>query len=135
MSNLIESLPRNFTRDDWKRIYKIIRRSYRYNPLDDRLAEREQLAKELRDANEDGLTCIVYSGIDCDCSAFVHAYVVESPTVIAFELDREKSFDYADGPLSIAVCKPSERPASRSRDLALEAYEDGHSHCVYFSSV
>jgi hypothetical protein len=30
----------------------------------------------------------------------------------------------------VSLCRPDELPESRSRDLALEAFEDGHAHIV-----
>ncbi len=50
--------------------------------------------------------------------------------MIRFERDRNSMYEWADGPCNLTPCHPEDLPESYSRDLAMEAYEDGHPHVV-----
>lgn len=42
----------------------------------------------------------------------------------------EMEYEGAEGPTSVWICKPSEEPVYESRDLALEAFKNGHPHLI-----
>ena len=81
---------------------------------------------------EDGKVAYVESGRDCDCVEYSgHVHIVDA-TLEAYEtLDREIA-EWADGPYRLDLTRVSEtRSVKReSRDLAMEAYEDGHPHYI-----
>lgn len=94
------------------------------------LAQRADLYKRIAECTEDGEVAVVYSGMDCDCVKFCHSHIFKA-IPLAIDREIEGAYEWADGPMSVGVCKPSERPEAYSRDLAMEAFEDGHQHIVY----
>jgi len=77
------------------------------------------------------MVCRVEWGMDCDCVQYHYERNIPAPTVIAFERDRDSMYEWADGPCNLGIGEPVDEPENHSRDLALEAYEDGHPHVVY----
>ena len=126
-------IPRTFTRDSWTRLYQIMRKvGSRGSTTDDSiLAERAEIAPHLRACHENGKVAIVQSGMGCDCVKYCHSSIYDGMTAIQFQRERDSAYEWADGPIGIRFCRPSETPDSYSRDLAMEAYEDGHPHVVY----
>lgn len=46
--------------------------------------------------------------------------------------NRLNAMPCVDGPFNLTICDPDNvQQAAPSRDLALEAFEDGHQHVVY----
>ena len=78
---------------------------------------------------------MVESGMDCDCAYGVHWREIESRSLVAIDRDVERIFDYAEGPTSVQLVNLDEAPEPYTRDLALEAFEDGHPHVVYPPSI
>jgi hypothetical protein len=104
---------------------------------DRRINERAELAAQFRDKAEDGMVAIVRSGMDCDCTQYRTAVHIPVPlSVFAFQKGEEDHREWLDGPESMWIAKPSDEPRMRkSRDRALEAYEDGHPHVVYYGDI
>jgi len=108
-------------------------RSYRDGLRDlgyDRLAARAELAQKIRTCAKNGEVGVVESGMDCDCLKYVHSYLLAA---VPFAVERwiDESYEAAEGPLCVGVEHPDKLPENESRDLALEAFEDGHPHVVY----
>ena len=105
---------------------------FRYNVKEmatDPLESKERFAKVVRESAENGEVAVVTQGMDCDCSQYVYSFTMEAvPTIVRRYMN--SAYDGADGPMGCSVCKPSERPESYSRDLAMEAYENGHPHYI-----
>ena len=79
------------------------------------------------------MVAVVYGGMDCDCSRWDDrvAILPAVPTVVSRWVDRYH--DGAEGPQWTRISRPSRAPKkSTSRDLALEAFEDGHPHVVRY---
>ena len=94
---------------------------------------RQALIRRIKDCAEDGAVAMVWSGRDCDGVRYTGSvYVVDASIK---EVDREAAHTYkwADGPCSFYIERPSvAREIKRtSRDLTLEAFEDGHPHVIY----
>jgi hypothetical protein len=86
---------------------------------------------------EDGKIGVAVSGMDCDCSAYRRQYTIEVPnSVQALKRWYEDHVSSLDGPESLNFIHPSkvDKTKNESRDLALEAWEDGHPHVVYMPS-
>ena len=112
-----------------RELIRWLRRTRNESP-GDRLARRADFAATVYSRAENGLVALVTSGMDCDCVQYCYSYVVTAvPFAIRHEIDGK--YNWADGPMHCHVCKPSERPEAFSRDLAMEAYENGHPHIVY----
>ena len=125
---------RSTSRELWATYRRIIRKSGGMpSPHDESLlAERVQIKAQLDHCTEDGNVCIVESGMDCDSVRYCHGRVKPTPTVIAYMRDCDSMYEWADGPCHMGICKPSERPESYSRDLAMEAFENGHPHYISY---
>jgi hypothetical protein len=90
--------------------------------------------KRISDCAENGKVALIESGMDCDCVQY-------SGRVTIIDADWRKIDDeidhigkWADGPFCISIEKPSiaNEIEYNSRDLALEAFEDGHPHLIHF---
>ncbi|MDR3502945.1 MAG: hypothetical protein P4L79_10205 [Legionella sp.] len=100
----------------------------------DYLVEKLALANKIKECEENGKVAILTSGMDCDGvrysgqKSFVDAYL----TVVEQEIDEANK--WADGPIHMSIVKPSEarKVAYESRDLGMEAFEDGHPHVLYY---
>lgn len=90
-----------------------------------------RLQKAIDDNKEDGLVAVCTQQLDCDCAEF---FTVRHVAADFDTVDRALDDVYAcaEGPVRWHIGKPSEnKPGHRSgRDLAMEAFEDGHPHSV-----
>lgn len=103
-------------------------------PSLDKLTLRQRRAERLTSLAENGKVCIVSSGMDCDGGAWSGRVYEFDAVPYAIERFIEKEYEWADGPLRLELARPSEceEVEYESRDLALEAFEDGHPHCLYY---
>ena len=96
--------------------------------VSDQLSLYQESLEILRSNERDGKVGIFWTSVDCDmCKASGTAVVPATLTHVkqwVVEL-----FDGAEGPTSWFLTTPEEERAS-FRDLALEAHENGHPHCV-----
>ena len=99
----------------------------------DPLAEKAQYIDRLNRYAEDGQILLVWSGMDCDCVQFSGDVQRCKATFYAVEKAIEDTLHYAEGPMHFYFERPSARDeiVRTSRDLVLEAFEDGHPHVVY----
>lgn len=81
----------------------------------------------------DGKIGVHRSGMDCDCTQYSRSYITEAHTgAFAFCMEEMKHEQYLDGPESTRFSLPEHTIVeSKSLDLALRAYEDGHPSTVY----
>jgi hypothetical protein len=107
-------------------------REYR-SQVDDRINERAAVYEAVARCAENGLVALVESGMDCDCVRYANVvrYCFADPRAVLariYEIEND-----AEGCCSVIVERPTVAAALRysSRDLALEAFEDGHPHVVY----
>lgn len=129
---------RDMTREQWNQLRAIMKKvgdwqgwQRDYVERADYLAERAAIAATLSEyADADGYVGIVESGRDCDCVQYCHGARRKFVGAFQFEKERQDIYSWADGPVHVTLCPVDELPRSYSRDLALEAYEDGHAHCV-----
>jgi len=78
--------------------------------------------------------CKVYASIwfrDCDMAEGSYAYEFDS--FEEFKEWEKREYESAEGPMSISLITKEQFDnfQSSSRDLVLEAFEDGHPHVVY----
>lgn len=90
--------------------------------------------RQIVELAEGGQIAIVTSGMDCDCSAWTGSVSYVPATVAAVDEWLEDFYGNAEGPQGHYLAAPSvaRRVQRTSRDLALEAYEDGHPHVVHY---
>lgn len=111
----------------------------------DRLQQRHEATREYLDfvirvkqCTEDGKICLVESGRDCDGVQYSgHTSTIEAKEgeTMLQAVKREMALAYqnAEGPCHVYVASPSEAEFIEysSRDLVMEAYEDGHAHSIH----
>lgn len=98
----------------------------------DELAHRAKIKQKLDTYTVDGVYAMIVSGMDCDCSRFNRVYHVANRGVMAYVNDEWHAYKNSEGPLRVQIADPTTNPEeSTSRDLALEAFEDGHPSTVY----
>lgn len=90
-----------------------------------------KLAK-LKAVAENGEVAIVESGMDCDGVQYWGDVTILPADVRAVEDHIAKRLAWADGPMNFQLARPSEVRdlVAESRDLALEAHENGHQHVL-----
>jgi len=110
-----------------KRICKALDRSS-YDWLAERAAEREHYMACV----EAGHVGVVRSGMDCDCSAYHREGIYPALPYRAWLRQENRHESWLDGPERTYIVRPSEIDPenNHSRDLALEAHENGHPHYI-----
>lgn len=101
--------------------------------IEDARRRRQALNERLRVCTENGQIAVIESGRDCDGVRY-WGHVHYLPATIQAYSEHEHYVDrWADGPFSLTIERPSAAKHVRrgSRDLTLEAFEDGHSHVIY----
>lgn len=106
---------------------RIVRRSPAQLKLDP-LAEKARLAARIAEYAEDSMVAYVGGGIDCDGCRWDNEVTVLPATLVAVERHIQQRWDDAEGPMWGDIARVSEctELVRESRDLALEAFEDGH---------
>jgi hypothetical protein len=119
----------------WKKLARIAasqsRKCFRQDPLENKIAQ----IRHMNACTENGQVAIMGRGMDCDGSAWddrFYCLLPAIPTLIQRWLNEK--YEQAEGPESYWLVKPSEVEdhEEQNRDLALEAFEDGHSHVLYY---
>ena len=98
----------------------------------DLLEQRANLKIGLENCTENNIVAIFEDGMDCDCVKYSRTYHKKALSVMEYIKFKNNTYAWADGPVSVGYGKPSKHPVeSHSKDLAAEAYENGHPHVVY----
>ena len=100
---------------------------------EDYLAKRVELLETIAAKSEGGKVAIVHGFMDCDGGRVDNLVTILPATVVAVEAFRNKSLEYAEGPVWMNLDKPSdtEEIETSRRDLAAEAHENGHPHVLH----
>jgi hypothetical protein len=104
--------------------------------VDFMINERAFWKAQIDYATENGKVGIVVAGRDCDCTQYEHHRIVDAPrSIVKWCNEHERHLEYLDGPETTTFCKPStiQDGYSMQRDLALEAFENGHPHFISLS--
>lgn len=97
--------------------------------------ERAIGAYTIADLAEDGMVAAIESGRDCDGVQYSGRVRIIEATLEAFDKLHDDTAEWADGPFHFDLMRVSEAQAVRyeSRDLVMEAHENGHPHVIYSS--
>ena len=124
---------------------KIIRKAWRNTSPPGRnvrwihhtINERAQIAAAIQEHSVDGKIGIVTRGRDCDCVFYHHENIIDVPTPMSWQLEQDRAQEWLDGPETTVFTSPLkiDKGRNESRDLALEAHEDGHPHIVYSPAI
>jgi hypothetical protein len=110
--------------------------SIRLGQREDVLQQKADLLAHWHEVAEDGKIAVIREGMDCDCTQYRRVSVIPMPGLMAWLVEEDKHQQYLDGPESHYFGKPSRHePGYKSRDRALEAYEDGHPHYVTWGDL
>lgn len=108
-------------------------RAGRHYQREDELARRQSFANRVYFKQEDGWVYLVISGMDCDGVQYsgLKTLVRAIPTVINKRI--EENLKWADGPMYFDIMSPhdGDKVQYSSRDLGMEAFENGHPHVLY----
>lgn len=121
---------------DIRRLWFLNRLEQRHGMLEQATEARQRrqaLHRRIAECAEDGQVALIESGMDCDCVQYSGYVSLCDATVAAFDAEYAHRAKWADGPFSIAIERPSVARGIRreSRDLAAEAFEDGHPHSIH----
>ena len=130
---LITDFDRTMTREEFIELWRVMRKRNVAGPSRDRydtLSERAELQSRIDELSDSGgYVGVVESGRDCDMVSYCDGRA-RRLTAIQFQQLRDHTYEWADGPCCVSLCSTDAMPESYSRDLALEAFEDGHAHIV-----
>lgn len=119
-----------------RQLKRLIRRALRRNRSDryftDHLAKRACIARLIAERAENGTVAIVYGGRDCDCVQVDNLVRIIPANVMEWERFAAEQDRNAEGPWWAQIAQPSDVRdlVSTERDLALEAFENGHPYTI-----
>lgn len=126
---LLKNLHRTMDRTGW------LPKGHHVKAIDLTINDRSAWKAAIDAATVNGKVGVVVSGRDCDGCSYYRERVRPAPSsVVAWLREYEHHFQWLDGPETTTFVRPDlvEDGLSESRDLALEAFEDGHPHVVYY---
>ena len=99
----------------------------------DPLTQKLQLIETIKKFAENGEILLIEGGCDCDGSQYEGKTRLVNATFVEVNAFIEQAENWADGSIYFDFDFPSndENYTRSSRDLALEAFENGHSHIIY----
>lgn len=94
------------------------------------IGHRSELVASVVAAQRDGMVSLSVDQMDCDCARWTSGSLVRAiPRLVEREI--QEIYNNAEGPVYwISIDTPEAKAEYVSRDLALEAFEDGHAHIV-----
>jgi hypothetical protein len=99
----------------------------------DQLAHKLQLIETIKKFTENGKILLIEGGCDCDGSQYENKTRLVNATFVEVNAFIEDAENWADGSIYFDFDFPSndEDYIRSSRDLVLEAFENGHQHIIY----
>lgn len=92
---------------------------------------RQSLIRRIAEFAVDGQVAVWESGRDCDSVRYKGFKCLIPASVAEFDALYEHEHKWADGPFCLWVESPEVEREYHSRDLGMEAFENGHSHVIY----
>jgi len=94
--------------------------------------KRRAFHRAIAERSENGLIAMVWSGRDCDNVRYAGEVRLVKADWRSIEAADDDYNEWADGPCGYYLERPSVATGIhyRSRDLALEAFENGHAHHI-----
>tara|TARA_R100001509_G_C4858325_1_gene212484 strand:+ start:407 stop:877 length:471 start_codon:yes stop_codon:yes gene_type:complete len=99
----------------------------------DKLTAKESIINHIKSKTENGKVAVVWSGVDADCVSWGNRVDVVSSSYVQIEKMLNDTYEGSEGSIDFYYEKPSiaQKLNETSRDLAMEAFENGHPHVVY----
>jgi len=115
------------------RLHRIGKMMMKSLEIEDHFKEKKEIVEAIHESTENGKVAVVYGGRDCDMSQWDNRVTLLPATFAHVNRWADDYMEGAEGPQWWHVEKPSsvEDLEASSRDLALEAHEDGHPHIVH----
>ena len=112
-----------------RRFIRLTKKRGRSDPL----AHKLKLVEKIKNFAENGEILLIEGGCDCDGSQYEGKTRLVNATFVEVNAFIEQAENWADGSIYFDFDFPSndENYTRSSRDLALEAFENGHSHIIY----
>tara|TARA_Y100001973_G_C5011078_1_gene238388 strand:- start:21 stop:509 length:489 start_codon:yes stop_codon:yes gene_type:complete len=108
-------------------LYEKLKRLYGYYGKGDHLAYKANLANTIKECTEDGKFASNWDRTDCDSFNVISSFTWDADTpLVKIVADIQDGYEQAEGRVSHYISKPSEMTEFKTRDLALEAFENGH---------
>ena len=117
-------------REVWYKHVQPSRRGEREREDQSEIGQRPKFIAVIKEHEVDGLISLNSTQMDCDCARWTSGGVMPAVPV-AVEAAIQEMYDNAEGSVSWWIDTPANVAEYESRDLALEAFEDGHPHVVY----
>lgn len=89
---------------------------------------RQGIARQIAEHAEAGQIAVIESGRDCDGVRYSGYSHIIPANIAALDALSDRIAEWSDGVFSLTIAKPSEEIEYTSRDLTLEAFENGHPH-------
>lgn len=120
-----------------KGVRQAFRHLMRHDGVGGHLAARQREAALVRECAEGGKVAMVSGGRDCDGVAWEGEVSLVDAIPSAIRANKQKVYKWADGPIHIAIMRPSEAKqiTPRHRDFGMEAFENGHPHSLHIESI
>jgi hypothetical protein len=117
----------------YSKFQRLMKRLVAGKQRSDWLKSRQQLALDIAAKAEDGMVLVVESGRDCDGVQYWGRTSTIPAAVMSFIALETHTAKWADGPFRLDIERPSMEKGidAGSRDLGMEAFEDGHPHVLY----
>jgi len=110
-----------------KHIYRVVNQ----RPTYDRIQDRADLKERLDEVEHHGFIGVQWEATDCDHTHATGGRNRPRLTLVEEQRRRDMFFDDLEGPGCMWYVDPRENITHRTtRDLALEAFEDGHPHLI-----
>jgi hypothetical protein len=94
------------------------------------VAQRARLATSVAECAVGGYVAVSIDQMDCDCSRWTSSTILPAITIVVHEHIDRLYYD-AEGPVyGVYITAPKDRVTRAGRDLALEAFENGHPYSI-----
>lgn len=96
------------------------------------IEERNTIQHQIAKYVQNGKVGIIWDSMDCDCCRSTYGNVANA-SLMSLMRTIHRAYDDAEGPVNYSFCEPqvAKEYNRTTRDLALEAFEDGHAWVVY----
>ena len=95
-----------------------------------RRVHRQHWLQSIIQMQENGEITLAVHSVDCDgCSGTSYYTLPANSKAIDDKINH--CYHWADGSISFTLQAPSKPQPSNFRDYGLEAFEDGHAHCLH----
>ena len=124
--------------EHWEAFKKACNRAYRNQVDESLIGTRGRMSDHINDVAEHGRVVVHIWQMDCDCASWDSFQNL--PAHVRCVNDYiDRAYYAAEGQMRVSVIRPSEEPEPedipRSRDHAMEAFENGHPYSIQLGDM